>query len=412
MNIGLLLILIVACAYLAAHWAAERLARRHLIVSGAEYVLLGVLLGPNVSGVIHATTTGPFAPLLTLAFGWVGALVGAQFRLRDLVRLEGRHFSVAFTEAALALAATMGVMAAGCVLWLGLDLRDAWIPALAMGAVAVSSAPTGVALAARNLGNRGFLVRQLQVTTAIDALTAVATIGVLLAVAHYAPPGEGRAPTATEWGVITVAIGLVGGALFHLFVGTERQIDRLFIALAGALILTSGAAAYLRLSPICTTFLVGFVLANTSPSRERIVEVLSSVERPLYFVLLIFAGSAWTPARGSLLAFAFVLVGVRLAAKIGSARLAARVHGLLPALGPHWGRGLVGQGGLAVAIALSYRVNVTAPLSEVIFTAALVSMLLTDVLSARLARDLLVRPVPTPGPAPAHVAAPDAGASP
>ena len=67
------LVLIVAGAYLAAHWAFEWLGARYLLVSGAEYLLLGILLGPQVSGVLEASVLNGFAPFMTLAMGWIGA---------------------------------------------------------------------------------------------------------------------------------------------------------------------------------------------------------------------------------------------------------------------------------------------------------------------------------------------------
>lgn len=390
MNPRLLLILIVAGAYLAAHLAAEWLARRHLIVSGAEYLLLGVLLGPEVSGILQATTAGSFGPFLTLAFGWVGALVGAQFYLTEVARIPAAHFGVAATQAVIALTATAALTAAGCVWWFDLTWQEAAVPGVAMGAIAVSSAPTGIAVASFKLRERGFLIRQLHVSTAVDGLIAIVTFGILLAVSHSAPAGDTRPPTPTEWAVITLAIGLVGGLLFYLFVGAEREIDRLFIALGGALILTSGAAAYLRLSPLLPACLVGLVLVNTSPRRNEIRHVLSGVERPLYFVLLIFAGAAWRPEGSAWLVYASLLVVARIVAKVAGARLAARLHGMLPLLGPRWGFGLIGHGGLAVAIALNYRLYDDSPLASVVFGAALVSVLITDVLSGRVVEALVV----------------------
>lgn len=50
-----ILVLIVAGAYLAPHWAFEWLGARYVLVSGAEYLRLGILLGPPVSGVLHAS---------------------------------------------------------------------------------------------------------------------------------------------------------------------------------------------------------------------------------------------------------------------------------------------------------------------------------------------------------------------
>jgi hypothetical protein len=58
--------------------------------------------------------------------------------------------------------------------------------------------------------------------------------------------------------------GCVGGSLFHLFLGNERDIDRLFIPIAGAVILVSGAAG-LRVSPLLPTI----SSARCSPTRVQ-----------------------------------------------------------------------------------------------------------------------------------------------
>src|SRR5690606_26244948 len=153
--------------------------------------------------------------------------------------------------------------------------------------------------------------------------------------------------------------------------------------------LTSGAAAYMRLSPLLPAMLVGAVLVNTAHSSVEIRQVLARVERPLYFVLLIFAGAAWQPGgRGCLLPVA-ALVLARTVMEFGRARFAARWVGVLRRLGPAWGMGLLGHGGLAIAIALKGRLLVGSALSKVVFTAAIVSVLLSDVLSARVVRSLV-----------------------
>jgi len=390
LSTGLLLLGIVAGAYLAARSVSEWLARRYLIVSGAEYLLLGVLLGPEVSGVIQVSDVDGFAPFLTLAFGWVGALVGAQFYFRDLIRIPVDHFRIAWAEAIGVLVVASGLTAAFGVWWLGADLGAMTVPSLAVGAIAVSSTPTGIAVVSRQLSARGFLVRQLHITPAIDALVAIVAFGLVLAIMHEPPEGLMRAPTPTEWVVITLAIGIVSGVLFHLFVGGERNIDRLFIALSGALILSSGAAAYLRLSPMLPALLMGFVLVNTSPARDPLREVLARVERPLYFVLLIFAGAAFRVEGSGWVLLASIFVLVRILAKVGAGAIVARALGATHLLGLRWGWGLVGHGGLAVAIALNYRLYDAGPVAGVVFAAALVSVLATDFMSGWMVRGLVI----------------------
>lgn len=395
---ALILILGVALAYLAAHLVFDWLARRFLIVSGAEYLILGVLLGPQVSGVLSADVMEGFAPLITLALGWIGAIVGTQFYLPGLIRISGLSYRLGFIEAL-----ATGFLVAGATTYAITGLYDvplgtAWIPGTALGAIAAVSAPVGIEVASRRLGRRGPIVKQLQVSTAVDALVGIVAMGLLLCVRHPAETAKAGTMSATEWAVMTVGIGVVGGALFHLFLGRERATDRLFISLAGAIIVVSGAAAYLHLSPVLATAIMGAILINTSAQRAEITQTLAASERPFYFALLVFAGASWEPARlhiGALwvvLAFLFA----RVIGKVGSARLGARLNDMLGEVGPDWGRGLIGQGGLALALALSYARQESAQLSNVVFTAAITSVLLTDVLSARVILSVMVKVLPEP----------------
>ena len=409
MSTPLVFVVVAALAYLAAHVVFGWLARRFLIVSGAEYLLLGIVLGPQGTGVVGEEIAASFAPFLTLAVGWIGAVVGSWCYIPDLVHVRGVVFRIAFVQAL----ATYAVAAAACgagLAWLfHLSVPVVLPAALALGALATASGSAGVELIAKQMPERGPIVRQLEVTNGVDAFVAITGLALVLCLAHPAPAIAGRPPTATEWAVITVAIGVVGGALFHLFLGEEREGDRLFIGLAGAIILTSGAASYLRLSPLLPAMLVGAVLVNTNRNRREIRRVLATVERPLYFVLLVFAGALWRPSTEAAWAAPVVLfLAARAAGKVGGARLAARLSGELPVLGPNWGRGLLGQGGLAIALALTYLSHDGSPLPNLVFTAAVASVLLTDLLSARLVRSVVRDDVPPARPARGTPAAPAA----
>ena len=384
----LLLVLAVGVAYLAAHVAFDWLARRFLIISGAEYLLLGILLGPQIANVLSVEVMAGFSPLVTLSLGWVGAIVGTQFHLPSLVRVRGLSYQVAFGEALLTLLFVSAVEYAVMQWWLGLSEWDALAAAIALGAIAAVSAPAGIGIVARHLGRRSALLRQLEITTAIDALVGIVTIGLLLAIRHPGDVDVARPITTTEWVVISLAVGIVGGVLYQLFLGRERDEDRLFISLAGAIILTSGAAAYLHLSPIFTAMAMSATLVNLSSSREAIARTLHSSERPFYFVLLIFAGASWEPSLRAWVIPVVLYLLARAVAKVGGARLAARLTHTLPALGPNWGRALLGQGPLALALGLEYVRMLDAPVPNVVFTAAIAAVLLLDVSSAWLIRSV------------------------
>ena len=393
MSSALVLIVVVVGGYLAAHVASDWLGRRFLVVSGAEYLLLGILLGPQVSGLLQASMLDGFAPFMTLALGWMGAVAGSHFYLPLVVRTRNVLYSVAFAEAMLTLVVVAGLMTAGLAWLYELPLEDTVPPAVTLAAIATAASPAGVALLTKRRVRRGIVVRQIEVATDVDGFVAIIAFSLLLCITHAAPRSDFRAPTPTEWAVISVAIGAVGGVLFHLFVGGERNVDRLFISIAGAVILASGAAAYLRLSPLLPTMLIGALLVNTTRNRDEILQALTRVERPLYFVLLIFAGAAWDPGiTGWWLIPAVVFIVVRTFTKLSSARVAARLNGVLPVLGPQWGLALLGQGGLAIAIALNYHLfHDGLLLPDVVFTAAVASVLVTDLSSARLVQSVVRR---------------------
>jgi hypothetical protein len=388
---SLVLIIVVATAYLATHLLYEWLAKRLLIVSGAEYLVLGILLGPQVTGVIPIEAAESFGPIIVLGIGWIGLTVGMQFYLPRLVRITGLTFRLAVIESLV----TLGVV--GGVLWwafpaLGLT-SEFWaiVPALALGAIAVASTPAGLDIALRDRKRREPVVNQLETSLGVNAFVAILTVGILFAWVHRAPVNATRPPTPTEWAVITVGVGVLGGTLFHLFLGEERKVDRLVVALGGAVILASGTAAYLNVSPLLATLVIGIVLVNTSRGRAELRTVLAGAERPFYYVLLLLAGLSWRPTTSwTVIAVIALYVATRTGTKVYATRWSTRWNGATAQLGGDWGKALIGQGRLTVAMALDYARRPELPIGDVVFTAALASVLLTEFAAARLVRAALL----------------------
>lgn len=409
MSSTLLLVVVAAIAYLAAHVVFGWLGRKYLVVSGAEYLVLGLLLGPHATRVLTPDVVGSFAPITTLALGWMGAAVGVRLYLADLVKIPGLTYRLALVESALTFLLVGGTEMVVLAWLYEIPLVEAALPAAALGAIATASSVAGVELAAKRLNERGVEVTQLGVSVLINAIVAVAAFGLLASIWHRPVLVNGRPLTATEWMTITLGIGVIGGMLFHLFVGDERHSDRIFVSLAGGVILVSGAAAFAGLSPLLAALVFGAILVNTSRNRVELAAAIAHVERPLYFVLLVFAGAAWQPSASAWVLPVLLFLAVRALGKVGGARLVTRMNGMIPVLGPDWGRGLVGQGGLALAIALNYVYQDGGTLPYFVFTASIASVLLTDLMSARLVQSVLapliakrralLRPVESP-PAP------------
>jgi hypothetical protein len=399
---------VVAVGYILAYVLFDRLRDRYGYVGGAEYVLIGVLLGPRVTGLLGAGQVQDLTPIVSLAVGWLGMQLGTYFRLPTLALLPSEHVATAFAEAVATFLAALAALLALFRFAAGYGWAEAVVQAVTLAAIATLSSPAAVDALVDRARIRSPILPVLQLTARIDALIAVVAFGLVLAVVHQGAVAPGvRPPTATEWAVINLAVGVASGVLFHLFLGPRGEGDdaqgssRLFVALAGAIVVASGASYYLNLSPIYTNLVLGFILANSGSSHRDVTRLLLATERPVYLALLIFAGAAWSPGSVDLLFIAPLFVIVRLAARFFGGRVAG-LHVAPPELrNPGLARGLLAQGGLAVAIAVNYS-QVHPDLNpRLVLTAALLSILLFEIVASREASALLERLEPGDRQAPA-----------
>ncbi|MBL0940304.1 MAG: hypothetical protein IBJ03_15520 [Gemmatimonadaceae bacterium] len=386
MTTPLLLILVAAVAFLATHVAYEWLAKRLLIVSGAEYLVLGVLLGPQVTGLFSATAIEAFEPIIILGIGWMGISAAMPLRLQRLVRIPSVPYRTSLVESL----ATFAMVGAGATSAISYGFQTPWrevlAPGLVLGAIAVASTSAGLDVAFGERKRSAPVLQQIEVANHLNSVFSVLAFGILMATMHDTVPLMVRALTLTEWVVVTLVIGVVGGTLFHLFLGGEQSSDRLFISLGGAIILASGAAAYLRLSPSLALFAMGVILVNSLRHPGAVQEVLRTGERPLYYALLLLAGASWKPDNN--IAWWLVImhyVVLRTLAKLWGTGIVTWFNGAQASVGLDWGRALIGQGRLTIALAFDYSRR-GLPYGDLIFTCAAVSVLFSEFFAARFVR--------------------------
>jgi hypothetical protein len=381
---------VITVGYILAYLVFDRLRDRFGYVGGAEYVVIGFLLGPQMTGLLGAEQVQDLTPIVSLALGWLGMLLGTYFRLPTMAVIEASHLQVAFAEALATFGCALAALLALFHYAAGYPWPEATVQAVTLAAVATLSSPAAVDAVTRRAGQVSPIFPVLRLTSRIGALVAVAAFGLVVAIFHQGQVSLSvRPPTATEWAVINLAVGVASGVLFHLFLGPRKHGDeikedsRLFVALAGAIIVASGASYYLNLSPIFTNLVLGFILANSGSAHRDVTRLLLATERPVYLALLIFAGAAWNPGSPELLFIAPLFVVIRLAARFLGGAVAGGLMAPPELRNPRLSRALLAQGGIAVALAVNYT-QVRPDLNpDVILTATLVSVLLFDIVASR-----------------------------
>jgi hypothetical protein len=223
MSTTLTAIAVVTVGYILAYLLFDRLRDRFGYVGGAEYVVIGFLLGPHVAELLDEQVVQELTPIVSLALGWLGMLLGTYFRLPTMALLKGAHIRIAFTEAVTTFVLALAVLLPILHYVVGYSWADAPIPAVTLAAIATLGAPAAIDAFARKGFGTSPVFPVIQLVARIDALIGVVAFGLVLAVFHRGEVAPTvRPPTATEWAVINIAVGVASGILFHLFLALRR----------------------------------------------------------------------------------------------------------------------------------------------------------------------------------------------
>lgn len=382
-----LLVIMIGVAYLLAHNVVERLQKRFLVVSGVEYLLLGVLLGPVFPAIRAFDNLTGLLPIIALAAGWVGLLRGTDFDFASLQKLEPATWRVVFLHHLLPGAAvgfgSYYLFRSGFLVTT--SLIEAAVAASFLACCAAADSAEPFDLLGRRYEISGKLTPLLRNGTRLGDILVILAFGLIFCVFHVnAPDAEYFSPPAWAW--VTILLGASLGVLFSVFLAGDESDNSRFLALVGIIAFASGGAYFLELSPLAVNLSLGIVLVHSRGGR-LLHSTLESTERPMMIVLFIFAGALWTPtdwAPTLLTLSAFIVV--RLVGKW----IASVVAGLGTSLRKDLFRGLLAHGEVTLAMAVSFRLVYQGPLADLVYSVVLGSIVLHDLVAPRLLRGLLV----------------------
>lgn len=425
----LTLFLVLAIAYVVKYFLSVFFRRWYLVTTGLEYIILGLALGPAVAGVVQEETLRSLSPAMSIGIGSIGLLAGLRLNPRKMAgHLESSHTWVSFW-----IAGTTILVMGGATLWAlswatrAQSVATVWplLPlTLLVVATAVVSATTPLQYAVEHYQAKGWVSRCIVYVAEFSEVFGILLFGVALSINHKSAGLSEYNLDAVHWFVLQVALGGLLGGLFSIFIGNQEKSDKMLVAVLGIIIFSSGLAYYLKVSPLLINFMVGLVLATTSHFGSQLEEQLEQIEKPFYMVICFLAGLVWRPSWGGgwLLLVVPGYIGLRWMSKWLGGELAllaenkaAQVRGL--------GRGLLAQGGLSVAMVLSYlqiyardvsvgqevslltlgalQADVSWPLvwgpqgalgrlTELLTTTILLSILVHETFAVRAARNLLI----------------------
>jgi len=392
---GLLLL-----AYMGSFLVGGHAIRGIGLPSGAEYVVLGFLVGPGVLGLVERSTLHAFDPLANVALGWLIFVVGAMYgttgeRRVPIPRLVAGWLVTLFT----------GALVGGAV-WLvlpwaapALAPMDRILLAGGVGAAGSETTRYAVRWVVERHHASGPVSELIGELAEGDDLVPLLAVAVLFAL----PPADLAIPVP-GWGLvgITVGVGVVLGAIAAALLGRTFSIAETWGVLFGVSLLGVGISERLELSTITTLFVLGLSLSILSPHRRALAAMLAPSERPVMLPALLLAGAHVDLGAASYLPFVIAAaVAARIFGKwlVGVGLLA--VSRTTRPVGLRLGLGLLPAGALSMSIGLAFALRFQGAVGAVVLTAAAVITLLGEFVGPSSLRAALARLGETRDDAPA-----------
>lgn len=375
--LGLLLL-----AYAGSMLLGAGKARGYGLPSGAEYLLLGLVLGPHFLAAVPRATILSFEPVMLAALGWLCAVTGVDYGIvgeRPIAKgslVLGVLLSVLSSAAAFAVVLLLGQRV------LHQPLTSLLPLALCLAVCLSETTRHAVRMVSERHGANGPLADLLSdVADADDAFPVVAA-ALLLCFA----PGNASWNVWLQLGV-TLGAGAVLGLVTATLMGRHLQTDETWGLILGAGLLGIGVATHLELSPLTLMFVFGLTLANASGRGAELREMMGFSERLVLAPILLLAGAL---VDFRLPGPTWLLIGAALLARLASRGLGGALLGLrAEARGAGMALGLATTPSGAMSVCIGLLVFVSFPPD--IGAAVLVACVLSSFVGELIGTTALVR---------------------
>lgn len=366
----------------------EKLGVTQVMTAGFPFVALGVIARLPVVGILSDSVLVTLAPVLRIALGWLGFLIGFRFDARAAIDAPPRTTAFVAWRGIVTLAIVSVASVIAMVIWRTNDEASVFDPVVLRDALILGVAGTLTSLSAvRLLHDRGGAPRSVAVVE--QALRREEIIGIcgLLVIAAYFRPSASEVSwqlPGTAWMLLTLGTGLAMG-LLSLAIVTRRTKTRseLLVIVLGTVAFSAGLASNLRLSPVVVCFVAGLIVGNTpGTDKAALGRILSTIERPIYLLFLVVVGALWDASDGLGWLLMAIFVVARLSGKWLGTATGVRTQEY--ALEPDSRRALIvaPMGALSIAIVVNAELlypggapwNITAIVGGAIVTEVIVQL--------------------------------------
>ena len=354
-----------------------------LFLSGLIYIFVGYYLGRGVLNVLSLQVLQGLTPLIGLGLGWIGFLFGFQLELKYLRRFPGKYLGLSYLQFLFTFVVVFfGIFFLLKVLYVSEPSFLLHGMAMALGLLISLNSPTLINASLTLFPTRGQYFYLARFLVSVSGFWGVVGLALLFSFWQF-PFLESKVFTS---GVIRLLASTVFpvliGFLFHVLTRKKNQEQDLLVYLLGLVFFVSGAAFYFNLSPLYLGMVLGITFSNLTKIQEKLYPLLLSTEKPLFIVFLLLIGALWEFNIDYKIALLVVLIFVlRVIGYTASLPIIGLVLRFPLKLSPAFGLSFLSSGGIGVAFAVSLKLAYPLPLTDILLSVALLSIITGEILS-------------------------------
>jgi Kef-type K+ transport system membrane component KefB len=292
--IGLLLLLSHLGGKLANHFKAPR-------VTG--YLLAGMLFSPSALGLFHETLINDELSLITdIALSVIAFSIGGSLSLAKVKRLGKQILWITLAEASGAFLAVAVLLSLVFFLLYGFQSAapaylNVYLPmALLIGALSAATAPAATLAIIHEYRAQGPLTSVLLGVVALDDALAIFFFAFAVAgaksLASQEPVTWLSALSLPLLAILmSLLIGGFSGLLLRWLIRFVPRNKAMLGVMIGAVFLVGGLALSLKVSPLLTNMMLGFVVANFVDRHEDLFATVEGIEEPVFGMFFTLAGA-------------------------------------------------------------------------------------------------------------------------
>jgi hypothetical protein len=382
--------------YIGSRRFVSRTMRRYpwngLLVTGVEFLLLGVILGPRALGLITTDVMVDLEPVIYLTLGSIGLLVGIEATWGQVRKTSSSIVRVLVQDTAIfLLVVTPLAFVVFTHLFPGAPASERFLFASILAVTASVSSPTIIALLSMVLPSRGPFTSTVKIIAALNPFLPLLAFGLLATVIHPRFYGFEVFGAGFLWWVFLNLVALTLGLFMVLFTRERCTDNEMLLLIIGTVLVVGGVCFFLQLPSVYTGMIMGFVVGNLSRKRDQIFRELHLIEKILFVAFLILVGASLEIDTWAVFVVAagYVLVRILLKYVATGAALEAKFPHLYP-LRRRSGLVFTAQGGLALVIAMDCSLASDSELAGFALAVVAVAVVVTDVAAVAVTRRALI----------------------